>query len=160
MQGTGGGVWPGTGAGLGMNARGPARYGDTTQTLLQALLDHFWEARRKRVPREPKLFPGGYLISYSSLIARAGVAVEARRLGGPLAEIGALCELKGWPPLAALVVRQDAGQPGVGYFRRPGSPKVDLVTEEHLDGWEADARACIAFEKMPRRAPAVMQTAR
>ncbi len=128
---------------------------DTTRALLQALLDHFWEARRGKVPREAKLWPGGYLISYSRLIQRAGVAVEARRLGGPLAEIGALCELKGWPPLAALVVRQDVGQPGVGYFRRPGSPKVDLVTEEHLRGWEEDARACIAFDAMPRRAPAL-----
>ena len=96
---------------------------DSTRDLLQALLDHFWEARRNRSPREPKLFPAGYLISYSSLIQRAGVAVEARRLGGPLAEISALCDLKGWPPLAALVVRQDHGKPGVGYFRRPGAPR-------------------------------------
>ena len=125
--------------------------------MLQALLDHFWEARRKRVPREPKLSPAGYLISYSSLIQRAGVAVEARRLGGPLVEIGALCDLRGWPQLPALVVRQDGGQPGVGYFRRPGTPKIDLVTEEHLRGWEQDARACIAFEAMPRRAPAMEQ---
>ncbi len=133
---------------------------ETTRDLLQALLDHFWEARRKRWPREPKVFPAGYLISYSSLIQRAGVAVEARRMGGPLAEISALCDLRGWPPLAALVVRQDAGQPGVGYFRRPGSPKVDLVTEEHLHGWERDARACIAFDAMPRRAPAIEQKVR
>ena len=128
---------------------------DATRDLLQALLDHFWEARRKRVPREPKLYPGGYLLSYSALIQRAGVAAEARRLGGPLSEIARLCELKGWPPLAALVVRQDVGQPGVGYFRRPGSPKVDLVTDEHLRAWEADARACMAYERMPRRAPAL-----
>ena len=133
-----------------------ARSKDVARDLLQALLDHFWEARRKRAPRELKLFPGGYLISYSALVQRAGVAVEARRLGGPLAEIGALCELRGWPPLAALVVRQDGGQPGVGYFRRPGSPKVDLVTQEHLRGWEEDARACLAFEKMPRRAPGLV----
>ncbi len=132
-------------------------YGDTTRDLLQALLDHFWAARRERVPREPKLYPGGYLLSYSSLIQKAGVIVEARRLGGPLAEISGLCDLRGWPPLAALVVRQDCGQPGVGYFRRPGSPKVDLVTQEHLHGWEIDARACIAFDKLPRRAPAVLQ---
>ena len=124
--------------------------------MLQALLDHFWESRRRRLPREPKLSPFGYLISYSGLVQRAGVAVEARRLGGPLAEIGALCELKGWPPLAALVVRQDAGKPGVGYFRRPGSTKVDLVTNEHLQGWEVDARSCIAFDKMPRRAPLLL----
>ena len=130
---------------------------DVTRNLLQALLDHFWEARRKRLPREPKLFPAGYLITYSSLIQRAGVAVEARRLGGPLAEIGALCDLRVWPPLAALVVRQDSGQPGVGYFRRPGSPKVDLVTEEHIRGWELDAGACIAFDRLPKRAPAIEQ---
>ena len=129
---------------------------DTTRHLLQALLDHFWEARRKRVPRAAKLFPAGYLISYSALIQRAGVAVEARRLGGPLAEVGQLSDLRGWPPLAALVVRQDVGQPGVGYFRRPGSPKVNLITEEHLRGWEADARACIEFAKMPRQAPAAV----
>ena len=134
--------------------------GETTRYLLQALLDHFWEARRKRWPREPKLLPTGYLISYSSLIQRAGVAVEARRLGGPLAEISALCELRGWPPMAALVVRQDVGQPGVGYFRRAGSPKVDLVTKEHLHGWERDARACIAFDAMPRRAPTIEQRIR
>ena len=127
----------------------------STRDLLQALLDHFWEARRKQTPPEPRLSPGGYLISYTSLIQRAGVAVEARRLGGPLAEIGALCELKGWPPLAALVVRQDSGQPGVGYFRRPGSPPIDLVTEDHLRGWEQDARACICFNELPRRAPAI-----
>ena len=131
--------------------------GETTRDLLQALLDHFWEARRKKSPREPRLFPAGYLISYSSLIQRAGVAVEARRLGAPLAEISALCDLRAWPPLAALVVRQDRGQPGVGYFRRPGSAKVDLVTDEHIRGWEADARACIAFDAMPRRAPAPQQ---
>lgn len=136
------------------------RKGDTTRDLLQALLDHFWRARRERVPREPKLYPGGYLISYSSLIQSAGVIVEARRLGGPLAEISALCELKGWPPLAALVVRQDCGQPGVGYFRRPGGPKVDLLTNEHLQGWAADAEACIAFEKLPRRAPALQASTR
>lgn len=140
--------------------RKATRQVDVTRDLLQALLDHFWEARRKRTPREAKLYPGGYLISYSSLVQRAGVAVEARRLGGPLAEISALCELKRWPPLAALVVRQDVGQPGVGYFRRPGSPKVDLVTEEHLRGWEADAWACMGFEKMPRRAPALTQATR
>ncbi len=133
------------------------RHVDTTQELLQALLDHFWEARRKRLPREPKLAPGGYLISYSALIQRAGVAAEARRLGGPLAAISHLCDLKRWPPLAALVVRQDVGQPGVGYFRRPGSPKIDLVTDEHLRGWELDARACIAFEKLPRLAPAMTE---
>ncbi len=131
------------------------RYGELTRDLLQALLDHFWQARRERIPREPKLYPAGYLISYSSLIQRAGVVADARRLGGPLADISALCDLRGWPPLAALVVRQDCGQPGVGYFRRPGSPKIDLVTNEHLRGWEADARACIAFEKMPRSAPAI-----
>ena len=136
------------------------RSGETTRYLLQALLDHFWEARRKRWPKEPKLLPAGYLISYSSLIQRAGVAAEARRLGGPLAEISALCHLRGWPPMAALVVRQDLGQPGVGYFRRPGSPKVDLVTETHLHGWERDARACIAFDAMPRRAPAIEQRMR
>jgi len=128
---------------------------DVTQDLLQALLDHFWEARRKRVPREPKLYPSGYLISYTSLIQRAGVAVEARRLGHQLTEIAELAVLKGWPPLAALVVRQDAGHPGVGYFRRPGSPKIDLVTEDHLRGWEAEARSCIDFERLPRRAPAL-----
>lgn len=131
------------------------RSGELARDLLQALLDHFWEARRKRVPRELKLYPTGYLISYTSLIQRAGVVAEARRLGGPLAEISALCDLRSWPPLAALVVRQDLGQPGVGYFRRPGSPKVDLVTDEHLRGWEADARACIGFDKLPRRAPAI-----
>ncbi len=131
--------------------------GEATRDLLQALLDHFWQARRQRLPREPKLAPAGYLISYSALIQRAGVVVEARRLGGPLAEISALCELRGWPPLAALVVRQDCGQPGVGYFRRPGSAKVDLVTNEHLLSWEADARACIGFEGLPRRAPAITQ---
>lgn len=131
--------------------------GDVTRDLLQAVLDHFWEARRKRLPRELRIFPAGYLISYSSLVQRAGVAVEARRLGGPLAEIGALCELRGWPPLAALVVRQDSAKPGVGYFRRPGSPKVDLVTEEHLLGWEQDARDCLEFDGLPRRAPAMEQ---
>ena len=132
---------------------------DVTRELLQALLDHFWECRRKRAPPEAKLYPRGYLISYSALVQRAGVAVEARRLGGPLAEIGALCELKSWPPLAALVVRQDVGQPGVGYFRRPGSAKVDLVTDEHLRSWERDAQACISFHKLPRRAPAMVVTA-
>lgn len=76
-------------------------------------------------------------------------------MGGQLAEISGLCDLRGWPPLAALVVRQDLGQPGAGYFRRPGSPKVDLVTDEHLKGWDVDARACIGFEKLPRRAPAI-----
>lgn len=131
------------------------RVPDSTRDLLQALLDHFWEARRRHVPREARLFPGGYLISYSGLIQKAGVVVEARRLGGPLAEISSLCDLNGWPPLAALVVRQDVGQPGVGYFRRPGSPKVDLVTDEHLHGWRADAQACIDFDRMPRRAPAM-----
>lgn len=131
------------------------RSGEITRDLLQALLDHFWQARRERIAREPKLYPGGYLISYSSLIQRAGVAIEARRMGGQLSEIAALCELRGWPPLAALVVRQDAGQPGVGYFRRAGSPKIDLVTDEHLRAWEADARACIGFEKLSRRAPAI-----
>ncbi len=133
----------------------PNRYGDVTRDLLQALLDHFWEARRKRTPRELKLYPGGYLISYTSLVQRAGVVVEARRLGGPLAEIAALGALRGWPPLPALVVRQDSEQPGVGYFRRPGSPKIDLVTEEYLRAWESDARACIAFDAMPRRAPSI-----
>jgi hypothetical protein len=133
---------------------------DPVRELLQALLDHFWEARRRKLPREPRLAPGGYLISYSSLIQRAGIAVEARRLGGPLAEISALCTLRGWPPLAALVVRQDCGQPGVGYFRRPGSGKIDLVTEEHLRAWEQDALACIGFEQLPRRAPAVTAPAR
>ena len=130
--------------------------GEAMRDLLQALLDHFWQCRRERVPREPKLYPAGYLISYSSLIARAGIVAEARRLGGPLAEISTLCEVRGWPPLAALVVRQDCGQPGVGYFRRPGTPKIDLVTDEHLRGWELDARACIAFDKLPRRAPALI----
>ncbi len=128
---------------------------DTTRELLQALLDHFWEARRKRTAREPKLYPAGYLISYTALIQRAGLALEARRLGSQLAEISHLCNLKGWPPLAALVVRQDVGQPGVGYFRRPGSPKIDLVMDEHLRGWETDARACIDFDQLPRRAPAL-----
>lgn len=134
---------------------GGARGRDGTQALLQALLDHFWECRRRRVPREPKLAPAGYLISYSALIQRAGVAMEARRLGGPLTEIAELSRLKGWPPLAALVVRQDAGHPGVGFFRRAGTPKVDLVTDEHLRGWEEEARACIAFEGMPKLAPAL-----
>ena len=129
--------------------------GDITRDLLQALLDHFWQARRERIPREPRLYPAGYLISYSALIQRAGVMVEARRLGGPLAEISALCDLRGWPPLAALVVRQDCGQPGVGYFRRPGSPKLDLVTNEHLQSWEMDARACIDFVKVPHTAQGV-----
>ena len=133
--------------------------GDATRDLLQALLDHFWQARSERVPQEPKLYPAGYLISYSALIQRAGIVAEARRLGGPLAEISALGELRGWPPLAALVVRQDCGQPGVGYFRRPGSPKVDLVTADHLRGWEADVHACIAYDRLPRRAPALTQPA-
>lgn len=132
---------------------------DLTRDLLQALLDHFWQARREHVATEPKLYPAGYLISYSSLIQRAGVVAEARRLGGPLAEISALCDLRGWPPLAALVVRLDCGQPGVGYFRRPGAPKVDLITKEHLSAWELDARACIAFTDLPRRAPGLTRAA-
>ena len=127
---------------------------DVSRELLQALLDHFWEARRQGTPRETSLHPRGYLISYSSLIQRAGIVAEARRLGGPLAEISALCDLRGWPPLAALVVRQDSSQPGVGYFRRPGGPAIDLVTDEHVRGWDADARACMAYAAMPRRAPA------
>ena len=134
----------------------PPRSDDLTRTLLQALLDHWWECRRRRFPREPKLAPAGYLISYSSLIQRAGVIAEARRLGGPLTGMAELCRLKGWPPLAALVVRQDAGHPGVGYFRRPDAPKLDLVTDAHLRGWEEEARACIEFAKMPRNAPALM----
>ncbi len=128
---------------------------DLTRDLFQALLDHWWECRRRRFPREPKLAPAGYLISYTSLIQRAGVVVEARRLGNQLTEIAELCRLKGWPPMAALVVRQDAGHPGVGYFRQPGAPKLDLVTDAHLQGWEQDARACIDFPKMPRTAPAL-----
>ena len=134
----------------------PPRSGDATRDLLQALLDHFRECRRRHTPQEPKLFPAGYLISYSSLIQKAGILVEARRLGGPLAEISALCDLRGWPPLAALVVRQDGGQPGVGYFRRPGTAPIDLVTDAHLAAWEADAHACIAFTKLPRTAPAIL----
>ena len=133
----------------------PTSAPDATRDLFQALLDHVWQARRERVPREPRLYPAGFLISYSSLIQRAGVILEARRLGGPLAEISGLCDAQGWPPLAALVVRLDCGQPGVGYFRRPGSPRVDLVTDEHLQAWERDARACIASPKLPRRAPAL-----
>ena len=129
-----------------------------TRDLLQALLDHLHQARRERVPREPKLSPGGYLITYTALIRRAGVIAEARQLGGPLAEIGELCSLRGWPPLPALVVRQDSGQPGVGYFRRPGSPPVDLVTQSHLQSWEADARACFTFRAWPRCAPALKAT--
>lgn len=92
-------------------------------------------------------------------IQRAGVVAEARRLGGPLTEIGELCQLKGWPPMAALVVRQDAGHPGVGYFRRADAPKIDLVTDAHLKEWEQDARACIDFARMPRNAPALMSKA-
>ncbi len=132
---------------------------DLTRDLFQALLDHWWECRRRRIPREPKLGPYGYLITYTTLIQRAGVIAEARRLGGPLTEIGELCRLKGWPPMAALVVRQDAGHPGVGYFRQPGAPKLDLVTDEHLRGWEQEARECIEFAKMPRTAPGLMKTA-
>lgn len=132
--------------------------GEATRELLQALLDHFWQARREHVPREPRLFPAGYLISYSALIQRAGITVEARRLGGPLAEISALCDLRSWPPLAALVVRQDRGQPGIGYFRRPGSAPIDLVTDAHLLSWDADARACMDFKTLPRRAPAITHT--
>ncbi|MGI4831646.1 MAG: hypothetical protein ACRYFU_26215 [Janthinobacterium lividum] len=131
---------------------------DLTRDLLQALLDHLWQARREGIPPEPRLYPAGYLISYSSLIQRAGIVAEARRLGGPLAEISALCDLRGWPPLAALVVRLDCAQPGAGYFRRPGSPKVDLITDEHLIAWEVDARACIACTVLPRRAPAMTRT--
>ena len=130
---------------------------DPTRDLLQALLDHFWQARRERVPREAKLYPGGYLISYTSLIGRAGVVIEARRMGGPLAEISALCDLRGWPPLAALVVRQDCGPAGVGDFRRPGSAKVDLVYADHRRAWEADAAAVMAFDHLPRTAPAIIE---
>lgn len=135
----------------------PPRPQGVTQDLLQALLDHFWQARRRRTPREVKLFPSGYLISYSSLIQRAGVAVEARRLGGPLSEISRLCELKGWPPLAALVVRQDVGQPGLGYFRRPSAPKVEVISDAHLRSWESDARSCIEYRSMPKLAPALQE---
>lgn len=128
---------------------------DPARALFQALLDHWWECRRRCFPREPKLAPAGYLISYVALIQRAGVVAEARRLGGPLTEIGELCKLKGWPPMAALVVRQDAGHPGIGYFRRADAPKIDLVTDGHLREWEQQARECIEFAKMPRNAPAL-----
>ena len=137
----------------------PPRSPDLTRTLFQALLDHWWECRRRKLPRKPKTAPAGYLISYSSLIQRAGVIAEARRLGGPLTEIAELCRAKGWPPLAALVVRQDVGHPGVGYFRQPDAPRLDLVTDAHLLGWERDARACIDFAKMPRTAPALTKAA-
>ena len=133
----------------------PTRSNDLTRSLFQVLLDHWWECRRRHIAREAKLAPAGYLIGYNSLIQHAGVVAEARRLGGPLTEIGELCRLRGWPPMAALVVRQDVGHPGVGYFRRPGAPKLDLVTDAHLEGWRQDAQACIDFIKMPRTAPAL-----
>lgn len=133
---------------------------DVTRELLQALLDHFWECRRKKITQEAKLFPDGYLISYSALIQRAAVVTEARRLGGPLTEIAELSRLKGWPPLAALVVRQDVGHPGVGYFRRADAPKIDVVRDEHLRGWERDAQACIAFQALPKLAPPIREPER
>ena len=136
------------------------RTADLTYRLFQAILDHWRQARRKRVPREPKLYPAGYLISYASLIQSAAVVAEARRLGGPLTEIAELCRLRGLPPLAALVVRQDVGHPGVGYFRRPDAPKLDLVTDEHLAGWRTDAQACIDFPKLPRTPPRLTERTR
>ncbi len=138
----------------------PANPADLTHALFQAILDHWWQARRERAPREPKLYPAGYLISYATLIQRAAVVAEARRLGGPLTEIAELCRLRGLPPLAALVVRQDAGHPGVGYFRRPDAFKVDLVTDAHLAAWRTDAQTCIDFPRLPRTPPKLTERTR
>lgn len=121
-----------------------------SEALLQGLLAHVRRCRQERVPAEAKLYPAGWLISYGQLIERSGVQTVAAWMTAPLAEIGYIAQRKGWPDLPALVVNQAKGYPGPGYFKQPGAPMPDAVSQSELDTWEMQARRCMGPWSLPR----------
>jgi hypothetical protein len=75
-------------------------------------------------------------IKYGDLVERAGVRTQPRNCGPFLDDVARWCQVKGWPPLASLVVAAKTGQPGIGYEEAPNGG---------LARWPDEVRRCIAF---------------
>lgn len=67
---------------------------------------------RYRVPR----VRGAATITYATLGAAVGVHHHSKAMDDALGEIVRRCRLRGFPFIAALVVRNDTGTPGAGYY--------------------------------------------
>jgi hypothetical protein len=84
-------------------------------------------------------------ISYSELATRAGSPFRARSIHRQLLNgLSARCLLAGLPNLAALVVRKDTGQPGIGWHDPSGLDGRDPETR-----WAEAVLACYEH-KWPR----------
>jgi hypothetical protein len=121
-----------------------------SEALLQGLVAHLRRCRREKVQRAAKLYPNGYLISYGQLIEQSAVRIPAAWLTAPLSEMATYARSRGWPDIAALVVNQQKGYPGPGYFKRPGAPMPDTISKRHLKAWEQNALACMEPWPLPR----------
>ncbi len=119
---------------------------ELTEACYQALLRHFWVARRNDYPRKPKLYPDGYLLSYGQLVEAANVPINPRRAGGPLYHVAVRCTLAGLPPINALVVNGTSGFPGEGFFAAPGSKATLADLASGYEIWLPIAESCIACE--------------
>jgi hypothetical protein len=81
-------------------------------------------------------------ISYSELANRAGSPFRARSIHRQLLNaLAARCQLAGLPNLAALVVRKDSGQPGIGWHDPAGIDGRDPQTR-----WAEAVLACYEYQ--------------
>jgi hypothetical protein len=119
---------------------------DLTEACYQALLRHFWWARNENLPREAKLYPYGYLLSYGQLIDAAKVPLDPRNTGGPLYWVAERCVSSGRPPINALVVNKQTGIPDEGFFGAPGSKSRLADVASGYGVWLPIVQNCIASE--------------
>jgi hypothetical protein len=81
-------------------------------------------------------------ISYSELANRAGPPFRARSIHRQLLNaLSARCQLAGLPNLAALVVRKDSGQPGIGWYDPSGLDGRDPETR-----WAEAVLTCYDYQ--------------
>ncbi len=79
-------------------------------------------------------------LTYAEVTPKGGP--KPNYMGQPLSQIGKLCMQNRWPCLDSLVVQEDTGVPGPGYFKlHAGGPKA----------WQDEVRKCILFKGYPDR---------
>ena len=88
-----------------------------SRTVGQTLLNHHRSTCGSLKPEEPisDATVSSYILTYEGLRRMAGIGGIAQGMGPHLRKIADWCNLHGFPPLHALVVRNKEGDPGDGY---------------------------------------------
>lgn len=113
------------------------------RVLGQELLN-LHKARTAAHPPGKRLALQRYTISYSDLCASAGVPHITRIVGGFLGEIAEWCATNNFPPLNALAVNSQSGQPGEGFDGAGGFKAID---------WPKHVEECVRFTSYPAKMP-------